>query len=172
MMKKAMKKILVLLLVTAFVLPCASSCATKNPERFWARTNLSMGFLKSYEQTDEVEFTYFVEKDPVNVTVKSNVINITEKDELYYYSSSESRSVSEPLGLDSVSLSMIAYHDGKMFLSDSSEDFERRLVSDNTEEEFYEYFNSVATEINYFDCSNADVKKNEAVISAYLGGEL
>ena len=144
-----MKKIALLLIVALLFLLSASSCSGGKPvsaDDLVDKIEVAMDKLKSLRQDRTTSFTYKLNGETVTGSVNGYaVFTGMRNDEMSMYETSTAVvTVAEEVITNK---STIAYSDGKMYISNRSDDDSSKLCSEISKDEFLEYRSMLGEDI-------------------------
>ena len=110
----------------------------------------TMDGISSLDIDTEMEVLIYVAATKMTIEGTSrNIYQISDDNGVYFYN--ESNATVRTSTLESAISTIEAYNDGNYFVSFSKDGILKRLYSENSEEEFLDYYNNTSDEKNVFD---------------------
>lgn len=162
-----MKRILLSVVLILSLIFSLASCdflmriiPPKDAEALYERIDKQMNKLDSYEMQLSAHIKTYVEE----IEIVANISGTAVVDEDYYYEFVNSKITSDEADFETECDTVIAYSDGKAYISNLGDSYNQKIYSTMTFDEFSEYIekeDSSPDIADFQNCANKEYSKNE-----------
>ncbi len=165
-MKKTCSFIALIIVLAIALTSCAAWGTPDSAQALWDKIDKRMSKYKSFETTTETEMVAYIQGNKITGSSQGRTIAIGESDDknFYYYETSTNNVECAELDVKEETTSTTAFSDGKMFLSNKSEERDQKLYSPMSAEQFAEHRERLNSDLEneiFMQCEKSEFKQND-----------
>lgn len=129
----------------------------------WNKIDETMSDMDSYEVNTVIKMGFFISGSKVNMTGNSVGLICKSEDNYYSYSYAKMETTCEKPKINETFETLEAYYDGKMYVYKKDSNYEQKLCSKITVDDFRAYGaeSNIFKDIDLADCKDPEFSKNE-----------